>query len=654
MDGFQKIDVNSSDKPSIFSKFKPKLKFLRFPRSGGKGKKASFVALVILIILGVGIAIPGLAVLGTVANTKSQAKAALSALKSQDIVKAKDELKKTRTALTQTQIAYKPLLIYKLVPFIGNYIDDGDHLISAGFYALDAADVFINSVEPYADVLGLKGKGSFPGSTQQRIETAMKTIGKVTPRIDDIAEKLNLGKKEIDNINPNDYPRFLAGGKLHSQLVSLRSLADSGASAINDAKPLIKILPELLGEPNAKRYLVLFQNDKERRPTGGFLTAYSIFRVEHGIIHVEESNNIYTLDDTIGGKKPAPRPIKNYLPNVSVFNIRDSNLSPDFVKSMETFFDMYKKSSGPKVDGVIAVDTQALVGAMQILGQVTADGVAFNTNTDPRCDCPQVIYKLEEIASTPIQADFRYVNVYAVNAARKNIIGDLMNEIMNKAFTSKPTQYWGPLFQEMINQISQKHVFFYVFDKEAQKGLDALNIAGRIVPFDGDYLHINEANFGGQKSNLFTTEDVSQDYKVESDGRIIKTLTINYKNPFPPSDCNLERGNLCLNAVLRNWIRIYAPQGSKMIDSKGSEVKITTYDELGKTVFEGFLTVRPKGVAKFTISYELPFKLEKGSSLPFLIQKQGGDPAYNYQIFVNGQKKEEFTLSTDKTFKLDL
>lgn len=653
MDGFQKIDVTASDKPSIFSKFSKLRQYLKLPK-GGRSRKIAIIAIVLLVLLGIGVGIPGIAVLASAKKTNAQAKLAVDALRKQNIALASEELKKTRESLTQTQIAYKGLLIYKLIPILGNYIDDGDHLISAAFKGLDAADILIESVEPYADVLGLKGQGSFVGGTaEQRVQTAVRTMGKVTPRIDEIAVKINEAKEDIDYINPNDYPEFLVGKKTKDQIITMRKLVDEGAVFINDARPLIKILPSLLGEPKEKKYLVIFQNDKEIRPTGGFITSYAIFRVAQGIIHIDHQGDIYTLDNTIRGKEKAPRPILTYLPKVPVLNLRDSNLSPDFIKSMETFMPLYEKSSGPDVDGIIAVDTHALVGAMNILGDITVNGVTFTTKEDPRCGCPQVIYRLEEIADTPVQMDFRYVDVYAVNAARKNIIGDLMYAIMNKAFSSSPKLYWGPLFQEMVNQASQKHIYFYVFDKNAQKGLDALKVTGRILPFDGDYLHINEANFGGAKSNLFTTEDVLQNYEVK-DGVITKTITINYKNPFPPSDCNLERGNLCLNAVLRDWIRIYVPKGSKLIDAKGSEVKMTTYDELGKTVFEGFLTVRPKGVAKFIITYQLPFKLEKNSPLPLLIQKQGGTPGFEYTIAVNGTKREKFNLTTDTTLKLNL
>jgi hypothetical protein len=423
-------------------------------------------------------------------------------------------------------------------------------------------------------------------------------------------------------------------------------MTDQSVTLINSARPLIKTLPAVLGEPNEKKYLVLFQNDKELRPTGGFITAYSIFRLDSGVVHVDNSSDIYSLDATIGNKPVAPAPILKYFPTVPQFNLRDNNLSPDFKVSMDSFYKMYKTAGGStSVDGIIAVDTHALVSAMNILGDISTDGTTFTTKNDPRCNCPNVIYQMEVFADQPAQI---------VKQNRKGIIGDLMYAIMSKAFSSSPKLYWGPLFQTMLSEMNQKHVLFYMNDVNAQAGFDGLNAAGRVMPFAGDYFNINEANFGGAKSNMFVSEAVTQDYNLQSDGSIVKTVTVDYKNPYPPSDCNLERGNLCLNAVLRDWVRIYVPQGSQLISNTGSEVKMTTYEDLGKTVFDGFLTVRPQGVAKLTVSYKLPFKLAQSSLLPLMVQKQGGTADSAYTLTTGGRTLEQFNLSSDKTFNLKL
>jgi hypothetical protein len=473
------------------------------------------------------------------------------------------------------------------------------------------------------------------------------TLGKITPNIDKIGVSLTQVKQELDQVDPNHYPPFLGGEKVRSKLASLRTIVDEADTFVTQASPLIKVLPEELGEPTTKRYLVIFQNDKEIRPTGGFMTAYAIMRLEHGVIHAETSQDIYSLDATIANKPSAPRPLRLYLPKVPELNIRDTNLSPDFVTSMDSFNSLYKTAGDyRKVDGIIAIDTYPLVDAMNILGgEMEVDGSRFTTKTDPRCNCPQVIYELEAYSDQPVNY---------VKTNRKGLIGDLMLAIMNKAFSSSPKLYWGPLFQAIITDTAQKHILFDIYNPDAQQGVEALNAGGRIRAFDGDYLHINEANFGGAKSNLYVTETVDQNYQVNSDNTISKTVKVTYKNPYRPSDCSLLTGGLCLNAVLRDWIRFYVPKGSQLSTNVGSEVKMLSYEELGKTVFEGFLTVRPQGAATISITYTLPFKLAKGSPLPAMYQKQPGTGANVYTVSVNGNQVQQFPLDTDKTIKLNL
>lgn len=584
-------------------------------------------------------------------KTYDQARKAWDAVKKQNIELADEELAKTKIELEQTQKDLHSLSYMRFIPIAAWYYNDAEHLVNAGFRGLESSKIIIDSIKPYQDLLGFKGKGTFVmGSAEQRIQTAILTLSKITPRIDEVSKSLVIVQKEIDQVDPNHYPPIFGGDKIRQQIKTVKAVADEGIVFVTQARPLIKLLPLLLGESKEKKYLILFQNDKELRPTGGFITAYAIFRVDKGVIHVERSDDIYNLDNSIRVKRKAPDPILKYLPLVSTFNIRDSNLSPDFTLSMKMFNSLYEDASVKvDVDGIIALDTKVLISTIKILDdEVWAGGMLFNTQIDKRCNCPQVIYKLESLISTPKSLDLRVSNLAAVQAARKDMLGVLLYAIMEKALKSSPKKYWGPLVQQMIMDTNEKHVLFYLYNKDAQAGIEALNAAGRIVKFDGDYLHINDANMGGAKSNLFVKESVEQKYSIGGDGSIEKTVTISYKNPVPPSDCNLERGSLCLNGVLRDWVRVYVPKGSTIVNSKGSEVKVATYDELDKTVFEGFLTVRPLGSATYTLTYLLPFKLSSNSPLPLLIQKQPGTYDNQYTILVNGRTVEKFPLVADK------
>ncbi|MCX6782660.1 MAG: DUF4012 domain-containing protein [Candidatus Levybacteria bacterium] len=641
MDDFKKIDLDQLNSSKDLPHIKIKKGF-----SIVKISKVSVNILILIILLGLlsltTVLMPAQQVYRSAMKTKSQAIIAVNALKKQNIELGSTELDKTKKDLTQTQKDLYKMSYLQYVPFINGYYNDANHLIKAAFNGLNAGIILIESIKPYADVLGLKGQGSFVlGSAEQRIQLAVRTMGKITPRIDDIADLVKDAELEIDKVDSNHYPRFIDNGKIKIQLEQARQYLNQAVNFTNKARPLIKVLPNLLGETKEKRYLVLFQNDKELRPTGGFMTAYAVFRIDKGIINVDKSDDIYTLDNSISIHPKAPASILKYLPKENVLNLRNSNISPDFIESMKIFNSMYEKSSlKTNIDGIIAIDTNVLVDTIRILDdEVNAGGLRFTSKTDSRCDCPQVIYELENNISRPVNY---------VKTARKDLLGSLLYAIMGKALKSSPKIYWGSLFQEFITQVNEKHVLFYLFDKDAQKGVEALNAAGKILPFNGDYLHINEANFGGAKSNLFVRESVMQSIDRNNDGTIVKTITIEYKNPHKPSNCDLEAGQLCLNALLRDWIRIYVPKGSELISSQGSEVKIITTEDLGKTVFEGFITVKPLGFAVYTLKYKLPFKIKNDETLPLLIQKQPGTLGNEYIIKVNGKKIESFPLLTDK------
>lgn len=644
MSGFEKIDLDLKSNTVPTEENMPRKSSRKF--NFKNKKKAIIITAAIVLLLLVGVVLPVVSVAKSVKSTFLQAKLLSLAIKQQNIEAASSELTKTQAALKDTKKKMGRIFYFRFIPVVNFYYNDATHLLNAGEEGLKAGVTVVESLKPYADVLGLQGQGTFVGgSAEDRIKTAVLSMGHITPKIDEIADQLVKVRAEVDKVDARHYPSFIFGKKLRDQIDQLKELTDQGVTFVDEARPLVKVFPSLLGENEEKKYLVLFQNDKELRPTGGFITAYAIFRLDKGVIHLDRSDDIYPLDESIPNKPSAPAAIQKYLPKVYTFNLRDSNLSPDFVESMKTFTQMYSKARGrTEVDGIIAIDTNVLTSTIKILDdQITVGGQTYTTKPDNRCGgCPQVIYELENNISRPVNY---------VKTDRKGLLGDMLSNLMSKALSSSPKIYWGPLFQSLLSQTHEKHVLFYLYDKDAQDGIEALKAAGRIEKFDGDYLHINEANFGGAKANLFIKEEVESTYDIKSDGTISKTVTVNYANTQPPSDCNLERGGLCLNAELRDWIRIYVPKGSVLKDSSGSEVKMTTSEDLGKTVFEGFLTVRPLGKKTFSFTYTLPFKV-KGNQLPVLIQKQPGTTGFPYVIKVNGRTVEKFDLTTDKEIEL--
>lgn len=570
-----------------------------------------------------------------------------TAIKEQNLEKVKESSKKIGEDLTKLQNKIKVYAFLSPLPVVGNYYQDANRAINAGQAGLRAANIVVDSIAPYADILGLAGAktASAAGKTaMDRIGFLVTTLDKIRPELDKIGSELQTAKNEMDQIDPNRYPEEIKGIKIRENLTLGISTIDQTSSLINDAKPLIEVAPELFGVTTPKYYFVLFQNDAELRATGGFMTAYGILKVDKGKISQVLSEDIYSLDAKFTKRIPAPDPIKKFHKNVPYFYIRDMNLSPDFMVSMKPFMEIYNNQipGAKKVDGVIAVDTKVLASLLKVLGTIgVPEWGNFSADIDKRCDCPQVVYRLEEIADKPVSA---------IVTSRKAVIGPLMNSILANAFNSPKTKI-AELFNVGLTAIQEKHVMFYLFDDKAQKAAEAFNLAGRVRDYEGDYQLLVDTNFAGAKSNLFIKQKIDEKIETASDGTITKTINITYDNPFPPSDCSLLTGGLCLNGLYRDWIRLYVPKGSKLVELTGSEISANTYEELGKTVFEAFYgdkyPLRPQSMTKVSFKYTLPFKIQKGEIYKLLIQKQGGVDKYDMNFDFNG-KKQTLELRTDK------
>ncbi len=525
----------------------------------------------------------------------------------------------------------------KPVPFLGPYVSDGQAAGIAGRAGLEAAEIVVKTVEPYADLLGLKGSNTAPDgakTAQDRINFVVETLDKITPQLDKISEKLSLVSEKLNSIDPNRYPAEIKGIKIKETLTEAQQLGKEGVTLTRDAKPLLEAAPYILGIKDKRTYLAIFQNDAELRPTGGFMTAYAILEVQKGKVKPVFSGDIYDLDAKYNPSLKAPDALIKYVSfpyqKDPRWRLRDMNMNPDFKKTMEVFLPEYNKTGSTKVDGVISVDTQVLLELLKIIGRIGVPGQGnFSADEDPRCNCPVVIYELESV----ISVETPYLRTY-----RKAILGPLMNSIMSNA-VGQPKEKIRELVGVFLRSIQGKHLMMYFLDNKVQDAVESFNMAGRVRQYEGDYLYIVGSNLAGAKSNLYLKTDVEDQIKVNSDGSAEHKLTVNYSNP--------QKNDRWLNGENRNWFRVYVPKGSVLTDSSGSEVKVDTTEESEKTVFSGFITVRPNGgVARFVLSYKVP-ALVKNHKYNLLIQKQPGIKDDPYIVNINSHE-QDFELKEDK------
>lgn len=633
----------------------PKLNFPKFLKSK-KFLIPISIFLALILVLGISIIIPGLSVIKQSEILKQSLLETKASLATKDLNLISEKLTKNKQELETFKTKYNKLKILKYLPFLNNYYKDGNILLEVGESGIKVGNLVLESVKPYQDFLGLKivagEKEKVKDSaqtTEERINFLVESVNSLKPQLDEITKETNFIQENLEKIDSGRYPEEYKNIPVRNYISQAQRIAKQANRFISQGRPLIEKADWLLGKDEPRNYLFLFQNDAELRPTGGFWTAYGILKVDNGNITPQVSQDIYALDAQFNSAIPAPEPIEKYHKKVYYWYLRDMNLSPDFETSVETFLKHYNTlSSAEEFDGIFAIDTQVLVDLLSVLGRIGVPGWGnFTPEPDERCwGCPQVVYYLESLADKPVST---------TRTNRKGFLAPLMHSILANAMGS-PKEQVVDLANMVFKNLKEKHVLIYFPDPDLQKAVTALNIAGKIVETNtDDYFYLNNCNFAGAKSNLFITEKVKHEYKVDNN-KITKKVTVTYKNSAPASNCNLESGELCLNGLYRNWFRFYLPKDSEFIKMTGSEVDAEIYNEAGKTVMEGFYgnkyPLYPKASSRVTLEYTLP--IQKKSNLSLYIQKQPGTKQPIHEIWVNGKKQNEIKLDTDQTINIDL
>ncbi len=637
---------NSEELQTAKPRLKKSINF--WPKSKAKRVLIIFLLAIALVLGMIGIlVVHTLQVSREMVSTGNELKwvtqSAYDNFKAQNLPEAEINLAQAKEELTKLTNTYNKLGIYQKIPIINKYYQDGIHGLTAADHGLEAGIVAVKAITPYADILGFEGEGTFEGgTTEDRIGVMLQTLEKITPELDKVEEQLTLVNENLSKIDASRYPEKIKDYEIRSLLLIAQETVSQSMDIFSQFRPVIEQLPTIAGSQGEKRkYLVLFQNNNELRPTGGFLTAYSIVTIENGKINPEKSDDIYALDQRFNKRIEIPESLGRYLTSEKYWNLRDMNISPDFKESMDTFYEHYQTVSGEPddIDGIITVDTQVLTRLLEILGPVEIPGYGtFSAQEDSRCDCPQVVYALSEIITRPTPY---------LREDRKGILGPMMKAILQKTYEA-PKQHWPQLFGLIWETVQGRNLQMYFVDDQMQLAAENANAAGRLKPTqEGDFLAIVDANLGGAKSNLFTEYEVKQQIEGPENGYITNNLEITYKNTRKADNCNLEAGLLCLNAPAPTWNRVYLPMGSEVLTSQGYNQEPNFYDELGFKVIDGFFRLDPLGVAKIRISYKVPYSAD---NYQLKVWKQGGVKPFEMLIDVNGNQSE-LLIDSDQTFQ---
>lgn len=312
---------------------------------------------------------------------------------------------------------------------------------------------------------------------------------------------------------------------------------------------LLANLPSLLGAGRNRRYLILFQNNNELRPSGGFLGSFGTTILKDGKVDgFAVETNIYKRDETFSkvGRIAAPYPLTKLTPD---WFMRDANWDVDFTESMKRTAWFYKQEGGVDVDGVLAIDSSLIVELLKITGPIEIPKQNITMTADNFVE--QAIYKSER----------EYLTNASVNAANepKTFIADMFPLLLKKLSQSiqdNPT----PVMHLLGTMIQEKHLLFAPFFAEGQT-IVAKTHLDNALPVGDDFLLISNSNIGGLKSSLHIDQNVTITIEPTSHNTLLHTVHITRTHTgtytWPDGDNH-------------NYIRLAIPKDARYLESSSS------------------------------------------------------------------------------------
>jgi len=423
-----------------------------------------------------------------------------------------------------------------------------------------------------------------------------------------------------------------------------------GSRLIKDQNQL-NLFQEILGFKTPQTYLVLFLNNTEIRPGGGFIGTYAVVKVDKGNPELLKTEGTEVLDySTPGDNLPKPpAPLKDYV-LVDKWYFRDSNWSPDFQLSAEKSLEMYRLEKGleaENINGVIAFTPTLIEGLLQITGPINVRGEEFNAKNF--------------LEKTQYEVEYGFAPKGVARENRKGILGDMAKELIKK-LPGQIFSNWRTYYDLWEKMVAEKQIMFYSTEPSRQSIFRTQNWSGEMLGSSGDYLLWVDANLGAMKTDLAITRGLSYEITPTSSNRFVAKVTMDYQHDGA-FDWRTTR--------YRSYARVYVPVGSKLIkvdgamdkDKSAAPGKVDKGTEKDRQWFGAFISIEPGKSKKLSFTYMLPDTIctqITNGQYGLFFQKQLGIISTNLHLkldfgkpIVSANPGEEKSKHGDSLYELD-
>lgn len=351
---------------------------------------------------------------------------------------------------------------------------------------------------------------------------------------------------------------------------SWRSSLQKGEKVLDEArlkivlgKEAIDLLPEFLGlDGKERKYMILFQNESELRPTGGFIGSYGLVTFEGGKLTDFKVKDVYEADGQLEGHVEPPWEIKTHL-NEANWYMRDANWKVDFIKTSADIQWFLEKETDQKVNGVIGIDLAVARSILETTGGV------YVPDFDEKITSDNLYEQAEFYAETKF---------FPGSVQKASFLGGLGVQMFEE-IKNLDIEKMGLLVDSVLEMFQKNEIQIAANNSDLAKKINNLGWDGKI--YNGkcsqencvsDYWYLVEANLGVNKANYFIQKGIEEVTEI-TPTNLNRTIRVNYENT--------AKNNNWPGGDYKNYVRIYLPK-----DVELSQISVADgYDTSFKKVY---------------------------------------------------------------------
>lgn len=458
---------------------------------------------------------------------------------------------------------------------------------------------------------GISPEVTFDDLSTQTKRAVLQRLAASSDDLDLLVSELEILEEEISLLAES-----IQLGPLLSILDPLVSDLHAAGEPLEMLSIASRLLPAFGGLDEPSSILLLFLNNNELRPGGGFIGSYGVMEMSGGdIVHLETAD-VYGLDRAAEASvtRTAPEPLSRYNATAKWF-FRDSNWSPDFAVSSQQAIDLFLEEAGflpegsvvpvaESIDHLVGITPTYASDLLAITGPITVGGQTFTS---------------ENVADLlEYQVQYRYTQSGIPEAQRKEILADLVNEMKTRLY-SLSSQEWPNVLEVSQRALREKQMMLYSTDENIQNVLTQVGWSGEVMRETADTLMVVDANLASLKSDPVVQRDVTYELFQNVSDQWLGRVSIHYKHNGV-FDWKTSR--------YRTYTRVYLPLQTQLLDVEGSWLNDKTQNptravgsvdevsELGLTSFGTFTSVEPGEentlAFEFVLSPEVVEAIESG------------------------------------------